>query len=395
MSLTCVDGGTRTGFDGGTAPTPPPEPPPLPDPPPDPAPDPLPEPTGDIEGFGRGSVGGTGGSSVSVSTLAALRAACASPDPLIITWIGGIGVQHTTAEVKVASYKTVDFKGFWIGTNRLRLNKGAHDVIIKNARFRVGGMSGYQEDACTVGDFSGATLSQDLAFKNCEFAWAPDVVAVLLGRDRRVTFQDCAFYEGLYESPHDESPGHSDAMNIEGVPDISRDAPAYVTVLRCLFAYTVQRMPRVIGTKQFEGYNNFIVDAHEGPQGIPVSARWENNRYLRIGSWDFLGTYRDEVFRYQPDASYGPAAAGQVYHNGNTAEGFTLSTSGAILTTSAPSWSRSVSSLMASTDVEAFVMQNVGAFPRDAYMAALMADIDARNTRPALRSIGDYPPVPI
>jgi hypothetical protein len=261
-------------------------------------------------------------------------------------------------------------------------------------------MNGYIEDAFTAGDFGGVDMSQQFIFQHCEFAWAPDVNSVMLGRNRFATYQDCAFYEGLFASPHSESypataEGHPLNHNFEGIPDGSRDAPGYYTMYRCLFAYSVSRNPRVIGAKQFELYNCLIVDGHEQPQGNPTSARVEGNRYIRIGSWNDLGTaYKNQVFRYQADATYTGTQSGQVYENDNTSVGFTLDHSGAIIGGS-PLFSRSIpaTSLMSSTAVEAYVLAHVGALPRAAYLQTLCNDIAARRTRPHKDSINQYPPV--
>jgi hypothetical protein len=336
---------------------------------------------------------------MSPKTIDELVAACKSATKAEVVWSGGMPSSpiKLSADLIVLGDKTIDFGGIPLYNRTVRVQKGAKQVKIRNLRNRVGSLAGFWEDAFNAGDYSGSQLTEDLVIMNSEFAWAGDVNAVILGKARRVTFQHVAFYEGLFGSAHSESyggsagdaDGHSLNLNLAGKPQA--DGPTKYTVIECLLGYTQSRNWRVIGVSEAELLNSLLVDCHEGPQGIPVSARVENNVFLRPGTWGFLPKgYTNEVFRHQNGGEYSASASGQVYAAGNLAEGFTL-TSGAIVGTAAK-FARSEATILPAQQVEDAVLARVGAWPRDAYFAQLIDDVKNRRPRKALMGKDQYPP---
>ena len=250
-------------------------------------------------GFGANTIGGSGGRTISVTTLAdsgagSLRSALAASGPRIITF-GVSGIITLNSDLNISKpFLTLD------GGSRVTL-RGAmikiktNDVIVRNLRVKPGDAANQSNpadrDAITV------NVGYNILLEHNTFVWGPDIggVAILNG-SHHVTVRDSIIGEGLRYSRHPEGVqaqgGHSLGAN---VTELDNGIPHHISLYRNLFTTSGHRMPQVQGAEFVEVVNNVIYNwgkkaAHGNPRSLNL-----------IGNMFIPGPITTDFFAWTPD----------------------------------------------------------------------------------------------
>ena len=174
------------------------------------------------EGYGRFAIGGRGGRVIEVTNLnddgpGSLRAACDAEGPRNVIFRLGGTIQLKSKIIMNKPYLTVAgqtapgdgicIKGFSFGLS------GAHDVIVRYVRLRVGDESGKTLDGM------GARNGDHVIYDHCSISWSIDE-GFSSRQAKNITFQRSIIAEALNLSVHSHyvgtGKGHSFAASISG-----------------------------------------------------------------------------------------------------------------------------------------------------------------------------------
>jgi len=345
----------------------------------------TPPPSNEVVGYGAGTVGGSGGEVVTVSTAEELRSALEASGPRIIRFDvpnSGVTIRFDDRITVVHPNVTIDGSTA-AGPVTLRgwLLITTSEVIIRDVRIRPGDIGNdnmNDREALTINGREGQR--RNVVVDHVSMMWGPDVGGIsLLGAVRDVTVQYSIIGPGLHLSKHAEGTadagGHSYAANIaEQVNGQARR----ITFYRNLFHTSDKRGPAVQGAECFDLIENTHYNfGDEAANGNPRSANIING-YYRSGpvrnTTDFWRTQENKA---------GGSFRDSIYVSGNVADGF----SGTV-TVPAGALADSVRCGTLSAPIEsaegghAAVLANVGAHPRDAVDAALIdAVVDRTGSR--------------
>ena len=223
------------------------------------------------EGFGAYARGGRGGRMIEVTTLdragpSSLRAAVAAKGPRIVVFRvggtidlkGGLGIREPFLTI---AGQTAPGDGICLRAGGIRV--GAHDVVIRHLRVRVGdspeGSDPENRDAIDIAGEPDRVYN--VIIDHCSFSWAIDENVTTWYGPRNVTIQWCISSESLLDSLHPKGP-HGMGMLLG-----SRDNT--VTVHHCLLAHNSGRNPLIGDTGKNKGpsvfdYRNNVMYNH-GP----------------------------------------------------------------------------------------------------------------------------------
>ena len=208
------------------------------------------------EGFGKYTVGGRGGNVIEVTNLnddgpGSFRAAVSASGPRIIVFRVG-GIIDLKSDLKISkpfitiAGQTAPGDGIVLTGKSLRIRTS--EVIIRNIRIRLGKGVGAGKDGLSING-NGSGLN-NIILDHISIAWATDENFGLNARDgvvTNVTFQNCLSAEGL--TPH------SKGMLIQG--KINQSAyPKNITIYNNLFLNNVERLPAVGYDNEVEVINN-------------------------------------------------------------------------------------------------------------------------------------------
>lgn len=272
-------GSSTTFTTAAAAPTPTPVATPIPTPVPTPVPTPIPTPPpsgnvcsgSSVVGYGSGTVGGAGGATINVSTVAQLRSAVATTGARIIVMSAGLYDLGGTDLAVSKANKTIIGHGAELKRGSVKIT--ASQIIIRDLISASG-----DESPVAANDVDSFTLNGNAAprdhivLDHVVGIWGPDVASALLGRVTDVTIQCSIIGEGLFHSRHTESgdaDGHSLAFNIASTDATS--FPERVTLYGNAFTTSQSRQPRIIGCRACDLIDSVFYNFGEGPQGNAFS----------------------------------------------------------------------------------------------------------------------------
>jgi pectate lyase len=285
--------------------------------------------SGPVVGYGRGTAGGQGGTTLAVTNLndsgsGSLRAALEASGRRVVVFrvAGTIRLQSTITVndpfVTVAG-ETAPAPGITVRGGAVLVR--ADEVVLRHLRLRPGDQLSNPDDAdaLTINGASGGVTN--VVVDHVTMLWAPDVGGLtVLGNVSNLTVQNSIMGEGLYLSAHAEATasqgGHSMAANITqlepGLP-----GPSRLTFWRNLFTTSDSRMPRFQGAECVDVVNNVIYNwgthaAHGNPRSLNL-----------VGNWYRSGpeTESQLFWRLQTSDVSPSAFSNAVYIAGNVADG--------------------------------------------------------------------------
>jgi hypothetical protein len=289
---------------------------------------PAPAVTGAI-GYGSATVGGAGGRTIAVTTLAdsgtgSLRAALEADGPRVIVFSVG-GTIWLRDSLKIDSpYVTIAGE---TAPSPVVVRGGGtlivtHDVVVRHLRFRPGDAvaNPAEVDALTINGMSGAVYN--VVVDHTSMIWGPDIGGLaVLGDVRNVTVSNSIMGEGLYLSRHPEATasegGHSHAANLTQL-DGGSAWPRRITMVGNLFTTADSRVPRLQGAECVDMVNNVIYNwGTRSAHGNPRSLNLVNN-YYRFGP----ESVTTDIWDIQTSAVTPSPFGAVVYSAGNRADGF-------------------------------------------------------------------------
>jgi hypothetical protein len=218
-------------------------------------------------GFGNDTKGGSGGTVLRVTTLAAtgpgsLTEALAKTGPRIIVFeVGGI-IDLNRARITI-SQPFVTLAGQTAPSPGITLIRGGmvvntHDVRISHLRFRMGdagdtASTGFEPDVTTDGG-----EAHDIVFDHCSVAWGVDENLSISGprfdgteaTSRRVTLSNNIIAEGLYDSVHEKG--------IHSMGTLIHDYCTDIAVVGNFYAHNNERNPWFKGFAKGVIVNNVV-----------------------------------------------------------------------------------------------------------------------------------------
>jgi hypothetical protein len=218
-------------------------------------------------GFGNDTKGGSGGTVIKVTTLAAsgagsLAEALAKTGPRIIVFeVGGI-IDLNRARLNI-SQPFVTIAGQTAPAPGITLIRGGmvvttHDVRISHLRFRMGdagdtASTGFEPDVTTDGG-----EAHDIVFDHCSVAWGVDENLSVSGprfdgveaTSRRVTLSNNIIAEGLYDSVHEKG--------IHSMGTLVHDYCTDIAVVGNFYAHNNERNPWFKGFAKGVIVNNVV-----------------------------------------------------------------------------------------------------------------------------------------
>jgi len=266
------------------------------------------------EGFGKFTTGGRGGNVVVVTNLnddgpGSLREAIRKKGPRIIVFAvsGYIDLKEplfiNNPDVTIAGQTA---PGDGITLRHFPLKISTDNVIIRYLRFRLGDVSGIQDDAIS------GTRQKNIIIDHCSMSWATDECASFYGNEN-FTLQWCIISESLNSSVH--------AKGDHGYGGIWGGRKA--TFHHNLIAHHNSRLPRFSGSASVPNSPDELVDFRNN-----VIYNWMNNnayggekgRYNVVNNYYKPGpaTKSNRKARIlDPSAPYG-----KFFVTGNVLEGF-------------------------------------------------------------------------
>jgi pectate lyase len=285
---------------------------------------------GPVVGYGRGTVGGEGGKTLTVTNLddsgpGSLRAALeASGRRTVVFEVAGTirlrsSISITDPFLTVAG-GTAPAPGITVRGGGVLIR--ADEVILRHLRLRPGDQvdSPSDVDALTINGVNGGVTN--VVVDHVTMLWGPDIGGLaVLGNVSNLTVQNSIMGEGLYLSAHGEGTvaedGHSHAANVTqldpGLPGAER-----LTFWHNLFTTSDTRMPRFQGAACVDVVNNVIYNW--GSQAAQGNARSLN----LVGNWYRSGPETEgQLFWQLQTSDVAPNPFGNaVYLDGNVADGF-------------------------------------------------------------------------
>lgn len=193
------------------------------------------------EGFGRGAVGGRGGSVYHVTNLddsgpGSFREAVSRPNRTVVFDVSGIiRIKSRIAvsrDITIAG-QTAPGDGITVYGNGISFS-GADNAIVRFIRFRMGISGDKGKDAV------GIARGSNMIFDHVSVSWGRDETFSINGEDGYITIQNSIISQGLHS--------HSCGGLIQNWGGIS--------ILRCLYIDNHTRNPKVKGVNQY--VNNVI-----------------------------------------------------------------------------------------------------------------------------------------
>jgi len=224
------------------------------------------------EGFGALARGGRGGRVVQVTNLndsgpGSFRDAVLQTGPRIVVFqVGGTITLNSTVVVSGANRsfltiagqsapgKGVQFKGFGI-----TFTSGVHDVVVRNIRVRMGGVS--------TNDFSSSTMSTyatslsdkiyNVIFDHCSFYWGYDETGRTYNYCENITWQWCIF-EGVNHKFPSDTKLHVSKSLLMGAGPPNGARMKNISVHHCFMVNSAQRNPNIVGDGPSHIINNVV-----------------------------------------------------------------------------------------------------------------------------------------
>lgn len=355
-------------------PTPVPTATPSPVPTATPSPTPVPVPSG-VVGFGADTVGGQGGPTLAVSTVAELRSAVGQTGARVVSMAPGV-YDLSGNDLNITSdHLTIEGNGAILRSGSLKIQ--ASQVIVRDLKSRSGdgnGVNAQNVDAITINGNN--TAVSNVVLDHVEAIWGPDVSLALLGNVSNVTIQYSIIGEGLFRSAHPEAnednDGHSLAFNAAS-GQISN-----LTIYGSLITTSQSRQPRIIGASRVEIIDSVFYNFAEGPQGNPMSLNLIGVTWKKGPAPEAAGIpFYDLAFRYQGNSDFGSVIEDSVFIGDARFIGYTPavpSGNDAALLRDTPAFVSSVESMGA---VAAFdmVADQAGALTADSHTLRLRANL--------------------
>jgi pectate lyase len=376
-------------------------------------------------GWAATTQGGRGGRIIKVTTLASdgegsLRAALAVAEPRIVVFEVG-GVIDLNRQTLRITEPNVTIAGQTAPSPGITLIQGGidvvtHDVVLQHIRVRPGEAGqpkagGWGEDA-----FSTQAGARDVIVDHCTFTWATDENLSASGprftgttpddwrrgTSHRITFSHNIIAEGLANSTHPKFEHSKGSLIHDNVSDI--------LIYANLYAHDVERSPLFKGGVRGTIVNNFIYNpgtraVHYNLQPLEWgTVAFANGRMTAVGNVLRAGpsTHPDMAFLMlggAGDLDYHGRDNLAVDRLGRPLPMFGRYTTSAarIIEHAEPlDWPTGLEALPA-TQVETFVLANVGARPwdRDPHDTRLLADVtEGRGTIiDSETDVGGYPVV--
>lgn len=272
------------------------------------------------EGYGRFAVGGRGGRVIEVTNLnddgpGSLRAACDAEGPRTVVFrVGGvielksriiIHNPYLTVAGQTAPGDGVCVKGYSFGC------LGAHDVIIRYVRLRVGDESGKTLDGM------GARSCDNVIFDHCSISWSIDE-GFSSRQAKNITFQRCIIAEALNLSVHSHyagtGKGHSFAASISGdIGSFHHNLLAHCAGRNWSLAGGLDKAGHLAGRLDIR--NNVVYNwAHRTTDGGCRELNFVNNFYIPGPA--------SRVFTLQKPDRGDPGRGMRIYMAGNVLEGY-------------------------------------------------------------------------
>jgi pectate lyase len=246
---------------------------------------------GPVVGYGRGTVGGEGGKTLTVTNLddsgpGSLRAALeASGRRTVVFEVAGTirlrsSISITDPFLTVAG-GTAPAPGITVRGGGILVR--ADEVILRHLRLRPGDqVDGPSDvDALTINGARGGV--SNVVVDHVTMLWGPDIGGLaVLGDVSNLTVQNSIMGEGLYLSAHGEGTagqgGHSMAANVTQL-DPGLPGPERLTFWHNLFTTSDSRMPRFQGAACVDVVNNVIYNwgthsAHGNPRSLNLVGNW-------------------------------------------------------------------------------------------------------------------------
>jgi pectate lyase len=299
---------------------------------PEPPGSPGPITAGAVVGYGRGTVGGAGGRTLTVTNLnddgpGSLRAALESSGRRVVVFqVAGTIRLTETIKVKdpflTVAGETAPAPGITVRGGALLVR--APEVILRHLRLRPGdqGAGPDDVDALTLNGADGAV--HNVVVDHVTMLWGPDIGGLaVLGDVRDVSVQNSIMGEGLYLSAHSEGTlaegGHSHAANVTQL-DGNLAAPRRLTFWHNLFTTADSRIPRFQGAECVDLVNNVIYNwgtqsAHGNPRSLNLVNNWYRNGPETSG---------DLFWRMQTSVVAPTPFPDAVFLSGNVADGFSV-----------------------------------------------------------------------
>ena len=269
------------------------------------------------EGAGMWAKGGRGGSVYEVTTLAdsgpgSLRDAVSGSDRTIVFRVSGTiqlqsGLKIAGSNLTIAG-QTAPGGGICVAGYGTNISGGAHDIVMRYLRFRLGDENAVADDAFNT-NVPGSVSPQirNLIIDHCSFSWAVDECLSPYG-NFDVTVQWCIVSEGLALSAHPKN-----RHGYGGIWGGERN-----TYHHNLVAHQGGRQPRFGYTEgidlEVDHYNNVIYD--HGYTSV-YGGEWANGINIMNNFYKPGPTTLDEVAPVVVSANRG----GQWYVAGNQVEG--------------------------------------------------------------------------
>jgi hypothetical protein len=338
---------------------------------------------GSVVGYGKNTVGGTGGQVINVNSLNALKTCIAGTGKRICK-ITGSGVWDGAGQYLSISKPniTIDGDGSTVVFKDLWFQIRTSEVILRHLRVRTGDLNVNAQDADAISiNGAGSTIS-NIVIDHVEAIWGPDVSFTILNNVTDITVQHSIIGWGLAKSKHpeagDDLDGHNLAFNISGLS--STQWPKRVTIYKNIIGGAQGRYTRAMGAEAVDIVNNVYYNYDEGPQGNPHSMNFVGN-VLRWGpASKAFGLGDPDTCIYCPATSgdFPNPFAGSVYESGNLADGFTGVRGGpASVYTNSPKVPLSVTAEPASGVLQK-VLSDVGPKPLDSTSQRWINEVSTR-----------------
>ncbi|MBW2527470.1 MAG: hypothetical protein JRI23_25030, partial [Deltaproteobacteria bacterium] len=251
-----------------------------------------------------------------------------------------------------------------------------HDVLVQHLRIRPGddpnGVSGENRDALSLADSSEPV--HDVVVDHCSLSWSTDEVAQSWYQSHHNTFSSCIFSEALENSIHPEG-AHS-------MGPLIGSSSHHTTLVRSLLMSNRHRNPR-IACGQLAAVNNLIYNPGNAVFEFDAYTSGDetlcNDTWLTcIGNVAIAGPSTNASYLVRTNEA-NPGTQLYLEDNVDLGEPFRNNSSFDPLVTVPPVAIECVT-VRSSSDVEAFVVANVGARPtdRDAVDQRLMNEIADR-----------------
>lgn len=252
------------------------------------------------EGFGARSQGGRGGQAIAVTNLdddgpGSLREALTQTGPRIVVFetSGTISLQ---SPIRVSgadrSYLTIagqsaPGQGIQIVGLGIVFSDGVHDVVVRNIRIRMGGVSTEDTSACAMG--SQASGENDavynIIFDHCSFYWGYHETGLTWNHCHNITWQWCIFEGATHRFPGSAAPSSARALLV-GADSPDGERSTNISIHHCLMANSARHSPGLFGDGPFHVINNVIYNWQDfatqmGNRGNGARINLIGNHYKR------------------------------------------------------------------------------------------------------------------